>query len=240
MADEDGETGPTYAYEGDTKDGDATLQHGKGKAVYPNGDEYQGDYQEGKRHGHGVYQWIKTVVDEESGESKPAVDEDGKPVFQSKYTGQYVANLKDGEGVFEYPDGSKYQGNWRHDKRHGDGVYWYPNGDIYSGEWRFGTKHGRGTFIHSESNARLVGTFEDGKFVKGKWVMADSTYTGSYQDNKPFGPGQFVFKSGNRQEGEYVQKTLAEGEEPEEGAGPLEPQWQGGAVASVAAETYVI
>merc|ERR1712185_388796 len=81
------------------------------------------------------------------------------------------ANLKDGEGVFEYPDGSKYQGNWRHDKRHGDGVYWYPNGDIYSGEWRFGTKHGRGTFIHAESNARLVGTYADGKFVKGKWPM---------------------------------------------------------------------
>ena len=103
------------------------------------------------------------MVDEETGESKAAVDDEGKPVFQSTYTGQYAANLKDGEGVFEYPDGGKYQGNWRHDKRHGDGVYWYPNGDIYSGEWRFGTKHGRGTFIHAESNARLVGTFVDGK-----------------------------------------------------------------------------
>ena len=103
------------------------------------------------------------VTDEETGEQKIDVDEEGKNIFQSKYTGQYVANLKDGEGVFEYPDNSKYQGNWRHDKRHGDGVYWYPNGDIYSGEWRFGTKHGRGTFIHSETNARLVGTYVDGK-----------------------------------------------------------------------------
>jgi len=129
--------------------------------------------------------WQET--DEESGESKPKLDEEGKKVFQSTYTGQYVANLKDGEGVFQYPDGSKYQGNWRHDKRHGDGVYWYPNGDIYSGEWRFGTKHGRGTFIHAESNARLIGTYVDGKFVKGKWVTADATYTGGYKDNKPFG-----------------------------------------------------
>jgi radial spoke head protein 1 len=103
------------------------------------------------------------VVDEESGESKPAVDDEGKTIFQSNYTGQYAANLKDGEGVFEYPDGSKYQGNWKHDKRHGDGVYWYANGDIYSGEWRFGTKHGRGTFIHAESNAKLIGSFVDGK-----------------------------------------------------------------------------
>ena len=146
---------------------------------------------------------------DEEGNTAPATDEDGKPVFQSTYTGQYVANLKDGEGIFEYPDGGKYQGNWRHDKRHGDGVYWYPNGDIYSGEWRFGTKHGRGTFIHGETNAKLIGTYVDGQvkqppanpnsapdpdagplslqYVKGKWVMADSTYTGGYKDNKPFG-----------------------------------------------------
>merc|ERR1711959_527220 len=240
MTDEEGETGPKYEYEGDKKDGDPTLQHGKGKAIYPNGDEYEGSYEEGKRHGYGVYKWVKTQTDEETGAVSPAVDEEGNKVFQSNYAGQYVANLKDGEGVFEYPDGSKYQGNWRHDKRHGDGVYCYPNGDIYSGEWRFGTKHGRGTFIHAESNARLVGTYVDGKFVKGKWAVADSTYTGGYKDNKPFGPGQFVFKNGNRQEGEYVQQEPADGEEPEEGAGPLEPQWTGGCVTSVCEENYAI
>ena len=151
-----------YVYEGEKKDGDATLQHGKGKAVYPNGDEYEGEYKEGKRDGQGTYMWIKTVRDslltlpgnlisvrvdlaspiffsfghhpvsstmclsqvtDEEGVTAPALDDDGKPIFQSTYTGAYVANLKDGEGVFEYPDGSKYQGNWRHDKRHGDGVY---------------------------------------------------------------------------------------------------------------------
>merc|ERR1712178_42591 len=238
MGDEE-EVGPKYFYEGDKKDGDATLQHGKGKAIYKNSDEYEGEYQEGKRHGFGVYKWAKYEASEEEPDvMKVALDDEGKTVFQSTYTGQYVANLKEGEGVFEYPDGSKYQGNWRHDKRHGDGVYWFPNGDIYSGEWRFGSKHGRGTFIHAESNARLVGTFVDGKFVKGKWVMADSTYTGGYKDNKPFGPGQFVFKNGNRQDGEYVQKEPVEGEEEE--GGPMDPQWQGGVVSSTAPETFVV
>jgi len=240
MGDDEENSGPKYVYEGDKKDGDATLQHGKGKAIYKNGDEYEGDYEEGKRHGHGVYKWAQYGKDEETGEPKLDLDEEGKTVFCSSYTGQYVANLKEGEGVFEYPDKGKYQGNWRHDKRHGDGVYWYPNGDIYSGEWRFGTKHGRGTFIHAESNARLVGTYVDGKFVKGKWAVADSTYTGGYKENKPFGPGEFVFKNGNRQEGEYVQQEPADGEEPEEGAGPLEPQWTGGCVTSVCEENYAI
>merc|ERR1711907_402414 len=238
MADDDENAGPKYVYEGDKKDGDATLQHGKGKAIYKNGDVYEGDYEEGKRHGSGVYKWAKHVTDEESGELKLDVDEEGNTVFSSTYTGQYVANLKEGEGVFEYPDGGKYQGNWRHDKRHGDGVYWYPNGDIYSGEGRFGTKHGRGTFIHSDSNARLVGTFTDGKFVKGKWVMADSTYTGGYKDNKPFGPGQFVFKSGNRQDGVYEQKAPSEEDAEDEAANSMDPQWVGGGVSSVCTETY--
>jgi len=125
-----------------------------------------------------------------------------------------------------------------HDKRHGDGVYWYPNGDIYSGEWRFGQKHGRGNFISKETGAKLVGTFADGKFVKGKWVMVDATYTGAFKDNKPHGPGQFAFKhSGNRQEGSYEAKVLADGEEPDPDAPPLEPQWKGGKTCAVRTET---
>merc|ERR1711966_321882 len=86
MADEEEDTGPKY--------------------------EYEGCYQDGKRHGEGVYKWVKTETDEESGETKISMDDEGNKVFQSKYTGCYAANLKDGEGVFEYPDGSKYQGRW--------------------------------------------------------------------------------------------------------------------------------
>lgn len=235
---EDEDTGPKYQYEGDFQDGDPTLQHGRGHAVYANFDEYEGEYKDGMRHGQGTYKWAETEADEEDPEKrKEVLDDDGKKKFISEYTGQYVSNLKDGEGTFKYPDGSKYQGNWRHDKRHGDGVYWFKNGDIYSGEWRFGSKHGRGTFIHNESNARLVGTFVDGKFVKGKWVMADATFTGGFKDNKPFGPGQFVFKSGNRQDGEYEQKAPLEEADPDETA-VLEPQWVGGTVSSVCKETY--
>merc|ERR1719316_2606460 len=176
--------------------------------------------------------------DEDEGVEKPELDDDGNKVFQSKYEGDYKENMKDGSGRMEYPDGGIYEGSWKFDKRHGDGAYWFPNGDIYSGEWKFGSKHGRGTFIHAESNARLVGTFVDGKFVKGKWVMADSTYTGGYKDNKPFGPGQFVFKSGNRQDGVYEQKAPSEEDAEDEAANSMDPQWVGGGVSSVCTETY--
>merc|ERR1712028_71166 len=146
-------------------------------------------------------QWTKMVMDEDEGVEKQALDEEGNKVFASFYEGSYKDNMKDGEGRMEFPDGGVYEGSWNFDKRYGDGAYWYPNGDIYSGEWKFGCKHGRGTFINKATSAKLVGTFADGEFVKGKWVMVDSTYTGAFKDNKPNGPGSFLFKhSGNRQE----------------------------------------
>eukprot|EP00658_Telonema_sp_P-2_P060776 TRINITY_DN495_c0_g2_i1.p1 TRINITY_DN495_c0_g2~~TRINITY_DN495_c0_g2_i1.p1 ORF type:complete len:257 (+),score=78.99 TRINITY_DN495_c0_g2_i1:78-773(+) len=189
MADEEENTGPKYEYDGEKHPEDPTQQHGKGKAVYPNGDEYVGEYEIGKRSGAGVYKWVKMEVDEETGEPKIAMDEDGNKVFESEYTGGYKENMKDGQGKMVFPDGSTYEGSWKYDKRHGDGVYWYSNGDIFSGEWRFGLKHGRGTLISKETGAKLVGTFTEGQFVKGKWVMDDATYTGAYKDNKPHGPG---------------------------------------------------
>lgn len=33
-------------------------RHGQGQAVLPNGDEYEGQYQNGKRHGFGKYKFV--------------------------------------------------------------------------------------------------------------------------------------------------------------------------------------
>ena len=51
------------------------------------------------------------------------------------------------------------------------------------------------------------------------------------------GPGQFCFSNGNRQDGNYV-PAAATGDEEE--AGPADPQWVGGAVASESTESYVL
>lgn len=41
------------SYEGERNENEE--RHGKGKAILPNGDVYEGEYVNGKRHGHGVY-----------------------------------------------------------------------------------------------------------------------------------------------------------------------------------------
>ena len=44
------------SYEGDRNS--EGQRHGKGKAVLPNGDKYEGGYAFGKRHGDGVYTYV--------------------------------------------------------------------------------------------------------------------------------------------------------------------------------------
>ena len=40
-------------YEGDRNENEE--RHGFGRAMLPNGDEYEGEYHKGKRHGSGIY-----------------------------------------------------------------------------------------------------------------------------------------------------------------------------------------
>ena len=43
-------------YEGSRNEKDE--RHGQGKATLPNGDTYEGLYENGKRHGQGVYRYV--------------------------------------------------------------------------------------------------------------------------------------------------------------------------------------
>ncbi|XP_075889838.1 uncharacterized protein LOC142893286 isoform X2 [Nelusetta ayraudi] len=98
-------------YEGDRNE--AGERHGAGKAIFPNGDSYEGQYKHGNRHGEGTYRFKN----------------------KSRYVGSYYQNMKHGRGTFYYPDGSRYEGSWVEDVREGHGIYTYPNGDTYDGEW---------------------------------------------------------------------------------------------------------
>ena len=41
------------------------------------------------------------------------------------YTGEYVQDMKDGYGVFTWPDGRQYKGGWKNGKQHGAEKYQY-------------------------------------------------------------------------------------------------------------------
>lgn len=86
----------------------------------------------------------------------------------SKYDGQIVNGLKNGNGIIFYPNGATYEGGWRDDKfsgmgtftwpdrsryvgwheygqKNGFGKMFYANGDVYEGYWRYDRRSGKGT-----------------------------------------------------------------------------------------------
>jgi len=184
-----------------------------------------------------------------------------------KYEGQYVEGKRCGIGKMTLPNGEKYHGEaslrqqllslveaatiarlpcrsapagtWEADRFHGDGTYYYKSGDIYSGGWLRGVRHGEGVLMYAADESQLVGRWERGGIVSGKWVLKDGTsWHGPFHRGKPLGRGVFYFPNGTMQEGEYVREGATAGdadapppeEGEEEGDEELKTVWKGGPV----------
>ena len=85
-----------------------------GTARFSNGDRFEGEYRETKKHGRGTYYHA-------SGE---------------RYEGEWRDNQKNGRGTYYYGSGDRYEGEYRGDKRNGRGTYYYANGKVTTGFWQ--------------------------------------------------------------------------------------------------------
>ena len=81
---------------------DSGLPHGKGMMTSPDGNSYDGDWKDGKKHGKGVFTF---------GE--------GSQWKGDKYDGDYVDDKKTGKGVYTFADGRKYRSEWQNGSRTG-------------------------------------------------------------------------------------------------------------------------
>ena len=195
---EDGDKGPEYIFvteNGETKNTSRDYT-GYATATYTNGEIYEGDFVDGIREGNGTYRYLNGNV----------------------YSGKWRENRKHGMGKMTYNEKGEYNGFWENGRRHGEGIFKYPNGDSYSGWWRFGVKEGAGTYYFAETGMKMVGDWQEGTIVHGKWVYPNGMYyEGNFQDNKPNGEGEWHFPNGNVCKGAHLQKKkeLDEGEEGE-------------------------
>ena len=67
--------------------------------TYANGDKYEGDFVDDKKHGKGVYVYANG----------------------DKYEGDWLDGKKHGKGVITFADGNKYEGDFVDGKFHGKG-----------------------------------------------------------------------------------------------------------------------
>lgn len=191
-------------------------QEGKAAYTYPNGDEYEGDFLRGKRHGFGVY--VEFVTKNQYEGDWELDERHGKGVLSSKssgyiYDGEWSHDLRCGHGHSSLKNVESYTGEWLDNFFHGMGVYTNADGDVYNGEWYRGVKHGAGKLLVArrhrdeefEGVKQYTGEFASGKFhgIGACEYMDGTEYSGGFQDGKRHGSGVLVRPSGDKYDGQW-------------------------------------
>ena len=132
----------------------------QGKQLFPNGEKYAGEFNNGKISGQGTYTWF-------NGDQYIGQFVDGSTNGYGSLTfaigDTYVGEVKDnqfhGKGTFTHADGTQYVGEHKKGKRSGLGTLTYSAGIKYTGKWKNDARIGSGTY-----------TYPSGKVVTGKWL----------------------------------------------------------------------
>ncbi|MBP6002812.1 MAG: hypothetical protein KA746_05210 [Pyrinomonadaceae bacterium] len=159
--------------------------NGKGKKAYSNGDNYEGDFVNGKHHGQGTYRTKEGQV--YVGQfAKGNYSGRGKITFANgeTYDGDWVNNERTGEGRATYKDGANYEGDWLANKWHGLGRSAYANGDVYYGNWVNGVREGKATYYFKDGSYYIGFWKSDRQHGEGRFFdkRSDQTITGIWKD----------------------------------------------------------
>ncbi|XP_048863020.1 MORN repeat-containing protein 4 isoform X1 [Brienomyrus brachyistius] len=125
----------------------------RGSFTYSSGEEYHGDWKEGRRHGLGQLKFSDGTC----------------------YTGQFENGLFNGCGVLAFPDGSRYEGDFVQGKFQGVGVFSRFDGMKFEGEFKGGRVEGYGLLTFPDGAhgvPRSEGLFENNKLLKREKCQA--------------------------------------------------------------------
>ena len=161
-----------------------------GTMIYANGNKYEGEWKDDKRHGKGK---LTYVISFNKG--------------YSMYEGEWENDVKRGRGIMNYKYGGMYDGEWL-DTRHGQGKMVYDSDSIfkeYIGPWVNDKEHGVNGKITYNDNRTYVGDLEKGKeHGQGKMTFSDGTsYEGIWNKGVLVldGEQKIIYSNGNIYEG---------------------------------------
>ncbi|XP_059516970.1 MORN repeat-containing protein 4 isoform X2 [Myotis daubentonii] len=119
----------------------------KGSFTYSSGEEYHGEWKEGRRHGFGQLMFA-----------------DG-----GTYLGHFENGLFCGFGVLTFSDGSRYEGEFAQGKFNGVGVFIRHDNMTFEGEFKNGRVDGFGLLTFPDGShgiPRNEGLFENNKLLR--------------------------------------------------------------------------
>lgn len=180
------------------------------------------------------------------GDGEPLTPPDARLPDGSRYRGELVDGLLQGQGRIDHPDGSWYQGEFQAGLRHGQGEWRSAGGDSYRGGFKNGLFNGPGV-LEQADGGRYEGSFRAGQF-NGPGLLRwpdGSTHQGHFEDGQPHGQGERSDPDGTRYSGIF-RNGLLEGEGILKGAegetysgGFAEEQFDGeGRYQSAAGDTW--
>jgi len=128
----------------------------------------------------------------------------GKKYDNGKYLGEWLNNLRHGQGTFVFSNGSKYVGQWLNDQYDGQGTFTFANGDTYVGQFKHAKLDGQGTYLFANGNT-YVGQWQDGnKNGQGEFSFTGGAkYEGQFRADNYNGQGIFTFANGDKYVGEF-------------------------------------
>ena len=160
------------------------------------------------------------------GDSEPLLPPDAVLPDGSRYRGEVINGLLQGQGRLDYGDGSHYQGQFKDGQFNGQGIYTYADGSRYEGHFVKGLPSGEGHLSSSDFDYR--GEFRQGQYnglgvlqwrsgdgfqgqfrrgePHGQGVMTDAegnVFTGSFDNNQLNGLGSFKSADGDLYSGEF-------------------------------------
>ncbi|MBT8147071.1 MAG: hypothetical protein KJN90_09470 [Gammaproteobacteria bacterium] len=116
-------------YEGNWADG---KRSGRGKYYDGKGDLYIGEWLDDMRHGKGSY-FVRIGRWNENQHTEFWLSQNTE-----NYTGDFVNDLYQGQGIYRWKNGSRYEGGFFANDRHGFGTFYYSTGTARKQLWEYG------------------------------------------------------------------------------------------------------
>jgi hypothetical protein len=176
-------------------------RHGIGHWQHPDGEVYEGQYDDNRQSGKGVYVFGKT----------------GK-----MYVGDWDRGMLHGHGVYYFNSAKTayYVGKYESDKKNGDGYYMYENNVLTSQSWKGGEliQEREATAAERVDCARqvddversvrpfapqLLGPLPTTLEMKNFQFPSGATYCGQFSGTKKYGQGYWAHPEGDTYEGSF-------------------------------------
>ena len=146
-----------------------------GKSTAINGDEFIGEFRNGKSNGWGVL--TDSKGNEFVGEYKDDKAEGvGLYTFVSgdAYAGEFSDGQINGWGTYTFANKLKYVGEFQNGRRHGQGTMFVQDGSFALGEWANGLPNGRFIEYRSDKSVKRSGIYIEDKLVTPQYIDPNS------------------------------------------------------------------